>query len=90
MGLRLRLNFSNDEDFDEAVKSYRKSLAISWYKHQTAKSELMKNKIIDRIEYLKNENERKKKTKKISGSPHLIQGFPHPRQVLSKNYHVLE
>ena len=64
VGLRLRLNCSNDEDFDEAVKSFSKSLAISGYKHQTAKSELMKSKNIDRIEYLKNENDREKKVKK--------------------------
>ena len=57
VGLRLRLNCSNEDDFDKAVESYSKSLAISGYNHQTAKTELMKCKNIDRIEYLKEEDE---------------------------------
>ena len=43
-------------DFQKAVESYCKSLAISWYKHQTVKSELIKCKNIGRIEYLKEED----------------------------------
>ena len=46
-------------DFQKAVESYCKSLAISGYKHQTVKSELIKCKNIGRIEYLKEEDEQK-------------------------------
>ena len=59
VGLRIRLNCSNDEDFDNAVESYSKSLAISGYKYQTARTELRKCRDLDRIEYLKKEPERK-------------------------------
>ena len=50
VGLRIRLNCSKDEDFDEAVEVYSKSLAISGYKDQTARSELLKcqNKMVER------------------------------------------
>ena len=44
VGLRIRLNCSEDKDFDEAVESYSKALAISGYNFQTARSELMKSK----------------------------------------------
>ena len=64
VGLRIRLNCSNEDDFDDAVEQYSKSLAISGYKYQTARSELLKCKEIDRIQYLKEEGERKRQQKK--------------------------
>jgi hypothetical protein len=95
VGLRIRLNCSNDEDFDNAVESYSKSLAISGYKYQTAKTELRKCRDLDRIEYLKKEPERKKNSKKKNNKKVFwISTFdpriPHPRQVLTKNYPILE
>ena len=95
VGLRLRLNCSNDEDFDTAVELYSKSLTISGYKYQTARSELLKCKNINRIEYLKNEKTRKgskkqKNNKKVFWISKFDPRVPHPRQVLSKNYHILE
>ena len=93
--MRLRLNCSNDDDFDSAVELYSKSLTISGYKYQTARSELLKCKNIDRVEYLKNEKKRKKNTKqKNNKKVFWISKFdprvPHPRQVLSNNFHILE
>ena len=95
VGLRLRLNCSNDDDFDSAVELYSKSLTISGYKYQTARSELLKCKNIDRIEYLKNAKKRKENTKqKNNKNVFCISKFdprvPHPRQVLSKKYHILQ
>ena len=95
VGLRLRLNCSNDDDFESAVEMYSKSLAISGYNYQTARSELLKCKDIDRVQYLKGEQERKKKAKnKNNKKVFWISTFdprvPHPRQVLSKNYQILE
>ena len=93
--MRLRLNCSNDDYFDSAVELYSKSLTISGYKYQTARSELLKCKNIDRIEYLKNakkrkENTKQKNNKKVFWISNFDPRVPHPRQVLSKNYHILE
>ena len=95
VGLRIRLNCSEDKDFDEAVESYSKALAISGYNFQTARSELMKSKNIDRVEYLKTEKERKQnvknnKNKKVFWISKYDPRVPHPRQILTKNYHILE
>ena len=95
VGLRIRLNCSEEDDFDEAVESYSKSLAISGYKYQKARSELIKYKNIDRKEYLKNEKTRKENNKnntnkKVFWISKYDPRIPHPRQVLSKNYHILE
>ena len=95
VGLRLRLNCSKDEDFDAAVEKYSRSMAISGFKYQKAKSELMKSKSIDREEFLKEERSRKKKQKnKNNGKVFWISKFdpriPHPREVLSNNYSILE
>ena len=70
-------------------------MAISGFKYQTARSELMKCKQIDRNEYLKAENERKKNKKKSNNKKvfwisKYDPRIPHPRSVLSKNYHILE
>ena len=93
--MRLRLNCSNDDDFESAVELYSKSLAISGYNYQTARSELLKCKDIDRVQYLKGEQERKKKAKnKNNKKVFWISTFdprvPHPRQVLTKNYQLIE
>ena len=95
VGLRIRLNCSQDEDFEKAVEVYSKSLAISGYNYQTARSELLKCKQIDRDEFLKAEKGRKKNkkqnnNKKVFWITKYDPRVPHPRAVLSKNYHILE
>jgi hypothetical protein len=57
VGLRLRLNCSNNDYFESAEELYIKFLAISGYNYQTARSELLKCKDIDRVQYLKGEEE---------------------------------
>ena len=93
VGLRIRLNCSEDEDFDLAVEKYSKAMAVSGYKYQKAKSELMKSKHIDREDFLKTEENRKKK-KKNNGKVFWITKYdpriPHPREILSKNYSIIE
>ena len=58
MGLRLRLNNSEDSEFDKAVETYSKAFAISGHNCQKVKTALMLSKKIDRIRYLKKEPQR--------------------------------
>ena len=55
----------------------------------------MKSKTIDRVEYLKTEKERKQnvkknKNKKVFWISKYDPRVPHPRQILTKNYHIPE
>ena len=93
VGLRIRLNCSQDEDFDIAVEKFSRALAVSGF--EKAKSELMKSKNIDREAYLKEEKNRKLKQKnKNNGKVFWISRYdpriPHPRDLLSENYKILE
>ena len=95
VGLRIRLNCSQDEDFDIAVEKFSRALAVSGFKYEKAKSELMKSKNIDREAYLKEEKNRKLKQKnKNNGKVFWISRYdpriPHPRELLSENYKILE
>ena len=85
VGLRLRLNCSQDTDFDTAVDIFSRALAVSGFKYEKAKSELMKS---NREEYLKEEKNRKQNKNK--GKVFWISKYdpriPHPREVLSSNY----
>ena len=58
VGLRLRLNNSEDSEFDKAVETYSKAFAISGHNYQKVKTALMLSKKIDRIQYLKKEPQR--------------------------------
>ena len=61
------------------LKLKQTTLAISGYKHQIAKSELMKCKNIDIIEYVREEIERKKKNnKKVFWISKFGPRVPHP------------
>ena len=95
VGLRLRLNCSEEKDFEAAVEKYSRAMAISGYKYNKAKSELLKSKSINREDFLKEEKSRKKNQKnKNKGKVFWISKFdpriPHPREVLSQNYSILE
>ena len=95
MGLRLRLNCSKDEDFDEAVKRYSRAFAASGHPYRRAKFELGKAKHIYREEFLKDEKQRKQtKKKKGRGNVYWINKYdprvPHARRVITNNYHILE
>ena len=95
VGLRLRLNNSEDSDFDEAVERYSKAFAISGHNYQKAKRALMELKKINRIEYLKNEpnlntyRKKAKNEKKLFWIAEFDPRMPHQRWIISKNYHLL-
>ena len=95
VGLRIRLNCSQDKDFDDAVEKYSRAFAVSGSKYQKAKSELMKSKCINREAFITGEKDRKKNQKdKNKGKVFWISRFdprvPHPREVLSNNYTIIE
>ena len=95
VGLRLRLNCSKDEDFDEAVEKYAKSFAVSGHNHRRAKFELNKARSIDRKAFLNNEKARKEeKKRKNRGKVFWINRYdprvPHARHIISRNYHILD
>jgi hypothetical protein len=82
-------------DFDIAVEKYSRAMAVSGFKYEKAKSELMKSKNISREDFLKEEKNRKKKQKDNNkGKVFWISKFdpriPHPRDVLSQNFNILE
>ena len=95
VGLRIRLNCSQDMDFDNAVERYSRALAVSGFKYEKAKCELMKSKNINREDFLKEENNRKKKQKgknkcKVFWISKFDPRIPHPREVVSQNVNILE
>ena len=91
-GTRLRINSSKTEYFENSVEEAAKALKISGFNYQNAKKELMKFKDEDPIELIK-------KQKVVRGKPDKgVKAFfitkydprlPHPRQLISKNYHHL-
>ena len=90
VGLRLRLNCSKDEDFDQAVETYSRAFAISGHNYQKARAALMECKKIDRIKYLKKESNRKYFKRKKSGSKKLfwISNFDPCRQNNNKKLYL--
>ena len=93
--MRIRLNCSQDKDFDDAVEKYSRAFAVLGFTYQKAKSELMKSKNINREAFLNEEKDRKKKQRdKNKGKVFWISRFdprvPHPREVLSSNFTILE
>ena len=68
---------------------------MSGFKYQKDKSELMKSKNINREAFLNEEKDRKKKQRdKNKGKVFWISRFdprvPHPREVLTNSYTILE
>ena len=93
VGHRLRVNSSKDEYFEESVEETAKAFKISGYSYQETKKELMKFKHEDPLELIK-------KKKKVRNKPHKgVRSFyiskydprmPHPRKLITRNYHHLE
>ena len=54
VGLRLRINSSKDEFFEESVEDAAKAFKISGYKYQKSKKELIKFKDMDSIDLINN------------------------------------
>ena len=90
VGLRLRINSSKDEYFDESVEQAARAFKMSGYSYQHTKQELMGFKNFDPIDLIKKEKvdrhypERGVKAFYISKyDPRM----PHPRKLISRNYH---
>ena len=57
VGLRLRINSSKDEYFEESVEDAAKAFKVSGYNYQKTKQELLKFKNLDPIELIKKRQE---------------------------------
>ena len=93
VGLRLRINSSKDEYFEEAVDEAAKAFKISGYNYQKTKQELLKFKDLDPIELIKKEKVVKKKPDKGLQAFYISDydpRMPHPRQLISRNYHHIQ
>ena len=93
VGHRLRINSSKTEYFDESVEETARAFKISGYNYQETKKGLLEFRNDDPIELIK-------KSKTIRNRPEKgVRAFyvskydprmPHPRQLISRNYHHLE
>ena len=88
VGLRLRINSSKDEYFDESVEDASRAFKISGYNYQKTKQELMKFKDLDPVELIKKEKEDKKKPEKGVKAFFVSKydpRMPHPRKMISSH-----
>ena len=93
VGHRMRINSSKDEYFIEAVEDAAKGFAISGYNYQKAKQELLKFKDQDPKELIKKPKRMKKKPDKGVQAFYISDydpRMPHPRKLLSRNYHHIQ
>jgi hypothetical protein len=94
VGHRIRMNSSKNEFFDEAVDECSKSFAIAGYSYQHARTELRKFRDQDPVEMIKNGPREKDKNMGSGSKVFYVDNFdprmPHPRQLISKNYHHIE
>ena len=85
------MNSSKDEFFDEAVESCSKSFAVAGYNYQHARSELRKFRNDDPVEMIKagpkDKTNRNKTGVKIFYVDKYDPRMPHPRKIISRNYH---
>ena len=93
VGLRLRINSSKDEYFEESVEDAARAFKMSGYNYQKSKQELLKFKNLDPIQLIKKEK-RKKKGPDKGVRAFYIDSYdprmPHPRKLISNNYHILQ
>ena len=92
VGHWLRMNSSKTEFFDQAVETCSKSFAIAGYSYQHARSELRKYRNVDPVEMIKAGPKLKDITNgvKIFYVDQYDPRMPHPRQIISKNYHHIQ
>jgi hypothetical protein len=93
VGHRLRINSSKTENFDESGEETARAFKISRYNYQETQKGLLEFRDDYRIELIK-------KSKTIRNRPEKgVRAFyvskydprmPHPRQLISRNYHHLE
>ena len=86
VGLRLRINSTKDEYFEDSVEDAAKAFKISGYNYTKTKQELLKFKSMDPVELIK--KPKKNRTRPEKG----VQAFyidsydprmPHPRRLIS-------
>ena len=90
VGLRLRINSSKDEYFEESVETAAKAFKVSGYGYQKTKQELLAFKALDPVELIKQEKVVKKKPEKGVQAYYITNYEPrmlHPRKLISRNYH---
>ena len=90
VGLRLRINSSKDEYFEESAEDAAKAFKVSGYKYQKTKQELLKFKELDPITLIRKEKVVKKKPEKGVQAFYITNYEPrmlHPRKLISRNYH---
>ena len=93
VGLRLRTNSSKDEYFEESVEDAARSFKISGYSYQKSKQELLKFKDLNPKEIINKEKVSKSKPEKGVRAFYITNydpRMPHPRQLLSRNYHHIQ
>ena len=93
VGQRLRINSSKTEFFEESVEDTAKSFKISGYNYQNTKKELLKFKEEDPVQLIRKEKVSRNKPEKGVKVFYITKydpRLPHPRQLLSRNYHHLE
>ena len=93
MGQRLRINSSKTEYFIDSVEDTAKSFKICSYNFQNTKKELLKFKDEDPVTLIRREKVQRGKPIKGVKAFYITKydpRLPHPRQLISSNYHHLE
>ena len=92
VGHRLRINSSTDQYFEEAVEEYSQAFTVSCYSYKKTKNELMKFKTKNPVDMIKDTSRRKEQNSvgcKVFYVGHYDPRVPHPRKLISKNYHLI-
>ena len=90
VGLRLRINSSKDEYFDESVEDAARAFKVSGYSYSQTKQELQKFRNLNPVDLIRKEKVVKKKPDKGVQAYYIANYEPrmlHPRQLISRNYH---
>ena len=100
-GHRLRLICSKDHEFQNTALEYAKHLAISGYNYNNAKRELLSYLTVNRKKLLfgggsrrrvirGKDSKKEENTKKVFWISQYDPRMPHQRQIISRNYQILE
>ena len=93
VGQRLRINSSKTEYFENSVEDTARAFKISGYNYQNTKKELLKFKEDNPIDLIKKDKVVRNKPAKGVKSFYISKydpRMPHPRQLLTRNYHHLQ
>ena len=93
VGQRLRINSSKTEYFLDAVEDTARSFKICGYNYQNTKQELLKFKDEDPVDLIRKVKVNRSKPVKGVKAFYISKydpRLPHPRQMISRNYHHLK